>query len=344
MRTFILFTAVLLLTVGCKPPPLSNDYRTVGIPLESETWASFAGEGTIALDRRTTDQFRLGYLATLGPKIYLLRSDGKYGGTMTCLQNDTRCEPSKSQFSRERRACAKGTNLSCHVFAIGDKIVWDGDVIFSDKAASAGASIVSSADFITVIPPQNASLSDEDSKYFGRGPLELGEGRVNNFLYYLKLSNPGFIIFPEEGFGSIIIKCPKGAGACSVNKEMLNHIANCKKAGGECMIFAKGRNIVWNGPIRFKKSLLVKKEEQSKASIPPEQERPRLSAPTGSKSKTFRRVKIKDMRDRTLCNYALAGGVGTTPRWSRLRTYGDIVQEAKDRGLSPEECLDKIFS
>lgn len=344
MKPFLLIAVLALLTVGCKAPPLSNDYRTAGIPLESDMWTSFAGKGPVTLDRETTDYFRLGYSATLGPKVYIVRSDGAYGGTMTCLKNGSDCKASNSHFNSKRRSCAKGTNLSCHVFAIGDKIVWDGDVTFSEKAASAGASIEISADYLTITPRQSILVSSQESKYYGSGPLKLEEGRVNNLLHYLKLSNPGFLIFPENGLKSILIKCPEGSGACAVNNQMLKYIADCKKSGGRCMIFAKGREIVWNGPISFKKDFLVKKKEPAKASPPIRQERPKIPRSSGSaSSKTFRHFPIKKMPDNTVCNHALHGGATVDLMWSRKPMYRDLVQEAKDRGFSPEKCFDKIF-
>lgn len=334
MRPFILIAAILSLTVGCKLPPLSNNYRTAIVPLESEKWATFAGSGAIAFNKAVTDDFRLLYSSLGGSKLYLVRSDGKKGRLVTCYGNADGCKMTESKFSKTRRDCAKGTNLHCRVFAIGDKIVWNGEVTYSNQAVTADMSFVNAADFLTMMPRKKSSMSVEESKYVGVGEIELNGWQTNVLVDYLRSKTPGFLIYPEKGTDATVYDCLKGAGTCSINAQVLDIISRCNNPlkGGNCFIFAKGREIVWNGPVRFKKSPIAKKNKSVKA--PP---------PKGPPTKTFRRIPIKGMPDQTVCNYALSGGSTDKAIWTRNPIYRDLIQEAKDRGFSPEECLDKIF-
>lgn len=244
-----------LMLVGCKSIGIPTGPAAGLHPPDSNVWIKESGTGALELDTVATDKFKLGYLPIGGSKLYMVRSDGSKGVVIACRKDNPDCRISLSTLNKARRNCISETNFSCAVFAVGDKIVWNGKISYADDALSSGMSYTSTPDSVTFVHKPNFALSDEEAALAGHGNLELSTTQFRALYAFSRKKDAGYFLIPDKGDGLVHVGCVKGTGTCSPDNELAKALDFCQKRnlGARCNLFAKERQLVWNGAITIPK-------------------------------------------------------------------------------------------
>lgn len=159
--------------------------------------------------------------------------------------------------------------------------------------------------------PRTSAIPSGQGAYnllIGDGPLELNPltARLLNE-DYLALPSPGFFIVAKDGRVGFAIQCKKGAGQCDFDQRVIDTLKKCsQKTGDDCRIFARGRDIVWKGPVTY------------------------LQVASGKRDLTAFDAKF-------ICKRA-APGSNQGIRWSSHQVDQDFVREALRRKFDPIGC------
>lgn len=143
----------------------------------------------------------------------------------------------------------------------------------------------------------------------GSGPLTISATtRMLLNEEYMRYPTPGFFIIASNGELGAAHACPYGPGICKIDEKVRTSIRECEdNTQTQCHIFAKGHEILWNGPITYREGELVDSDL------------------TGFSSKFI------CMR----ATHSTSSGI----RWNGVRNVQPFVKEARSRGLSPLGCL-----
>lgn len=243
MKNKILILGLLLFVIGCRTTDIKTDYSVAKYPIQSAVWAEFAGAGDTILSPQVTSSFRNSYVDIPFGKMFFLRKDGQRAVTIECDVVGDDCLISKRDFSQARRECIGKSNQRCRVFAIGNKIVWNGNIAYSDVDISKTEPTDSAHEVKKIRTVRGMT---------GKGPLKISQ-TVNAYIkaYYEKLEAPAFLIVSANGNAASAVVCDPGAIACGVSSSdfRLAHETCERDPSNDCFIHSKGHERVWQGTV-----------------------------------------------------------------------------------------------
>ncbi len=147
--------------------------------------------------------------------------------------------------------------------------------------------------------------------FYGDGPINISANMQSYFEKYKSGGGPSYFAISEDGRMASWSYCPSGPDGCSVGEPpYMMAINGCNRRGKKCKIFARGKNVVWKGPVTYGGSPVAS------------------GASPSAKS------------DEVVCAFAVDYAVEPFT-WSTHTEVTKYVAEAKRRGLSLEDC-DKL--
>jgi hypothetical protein len=85
--------------------------------------------------------------------------------------------------------------------------------------------------------------------YVGSGPIKFSESSLRNFDHYISRETPMSFAVTKDGLRSFYYYCPWNyQGHCAALADT-QVVYECeRRTGQECLVFAKGRDVVWDSP------------------------------------------------------------------------------------------------
>ena len=244
-----------------------------------------AGEGPITLSPSVESRLQT-YLANPGSSFFAVSTNGKHHAFSYCADGNV-CEEDGGGVAL--RACReRSQGVPCKIYAVGNRIIWQG-------AANSGQRI------------------EKVKTDIGSGPLTLFPSAEDLYRQYLEKPNPEYFAVARDGLGAGASFCKNVPCTSPGAKELA--IANClqRYPNAECLIFAIGRKVVWQGKVYS------------------------YSKTIPSAATTIERWAGET--DTVICRAALDGPQATN--WTTNGSYQDAVTEAKKRSLTPSDCRTK---
>ena len=152
----------------------------------------------------------------------------------------------------------------------------------------------------------------------GSGPLTLSPDVQAYFRAYMKESSPIIFVVSTDGNMASDLSCPEAYDGCMRLSDTSRALKNCEKYSGgvPCKIYAKERNIVWEGAIHGTAS-----EPENNVLEQRLQETQNFS----------------ERNDENICKRALSND-RETPNWDIKTLWREYVNEAKRRDFTPQSC------
>ena len=162
------------------------------------------------------------------------------------------------------------------------------------------------------------------TELIGTGNLIMSARAQKMFLNYRSRTNPAYFAIAKNGRATGWAYCFGGPDACSISpaNDVLA-IRNCEmRTASPCMLFARGREIIWKGEIRYMDSQDLAKTTQTD----------QLAIIRSGMNPALKNRSIKEICQKAV-DYAFR-----PYEWSNQPSTIDYVAEAKGRNVSIYQC------